>query len=268
MDFKIKDVSLTVLSCAKNCALHVEESSFRIKEFQKIFKSVKVCIAENDSNDNSFELLKKYFTGIENEIYNFNGLDKKIIPRTHRLGKLRSFLHQQVKTDYFIMLDFDSVLKNFDNEGLKSCFEHDPNNWDMLGANCNDRYYDIWTLRTKTFDYDCWDLVNHKRQQGFIDEINIPMIIGRNQIKVNENSGLIPVDSCFGGLAVYKTSAFKDCFYSGKPDGCECKHLNVIGSCINEICEHVTFNKQGKKKGARIFINSNLIVNCQKEHLR
>lgn len=265
---KINEIDVTVLCCVKNCSSDIEESVFRIKEFQKIFKSVKILVAENDSVDNSLELLKKYLSGIENEVYNFNGLDKKIKPRTHRLGSLRNFLYTQVKTDYFIMLDFDSVLKDFNNEGLKSCFEYDASKWDMLGANCNDRYYDVWTLRTKNLNYDCWDLINHKRQQGFIDQINIPIFIGKNQIKIKKQEELIPVDSCFGGLAIYKTEAFKDCFYSGKPNGCECKHLNVTGSCINEICEHVTFNKMGKRKGAKIFINSNLIVNCQKEHLR
>lgn len=265
---KSKDINLTVLCCARNCAPHVEESWFRIKEFQRIFKSVHVFVAENDSKDNTLELLKKNAQGIKHEIFTFDKLEQKIPRRTHRLAHVRNFLHSKVNTEYFVVVDFDSLLKDFDNEGLKNCFEYDPNSWDMLGANCNDRYYDVWTLRTKTFNYDCWDLINHRVQQGYIYEVLLPTIIAKNQIKINKNAGLISVDSCFGGLAIYKTSAFKDCFYDGKPNECECKHLNVIGTCMHEMCEHVALNKQAKKKGAKIFINSNLIVNCQREHLQ
>lgn len=263
-----KDIDITVLGCVKDCSSAIEESCYRINEFKKIFKSVRICVAENDSKDNSLELLKKYIISPDDEILTFPGLDKKIIPRTHRLGYLRNLLKEKVKTDYFIVLDFDFILKDFNNESLKSCFEFDPDKWDMLGANCNDRYYDVWTLRTKTLNYDCWDLVNHKSQEGFLTQILIPTIIAKNQIKINENVGLIPVDSCFGGLAIYKTSAFENCFYNGRPNSCECSHLNVKGKCINEVCCHVSLNKQAKAKGAKIFINSKMIVNCPKEHLK
>lgn len=261
--------NITVLSCIKNCSPHVEESLHHIKEFQNLFSKVNLILAQNDSSDDTVEKINRYSSGIDLSLYNFDGLDKKYSLRTQRLAFLRNFLIKKAQnSDYIVIVDFDSVLKNFNAEGLINCFDRDLDQWDVLGANCNNRYYDLWALRTKTFNYNCWDLINHKRQEGVSDEITIPRIISKNQIKIDKNVGLIPVYSCFGGMAVYKTSITKDCSYYGLLKECECKHLNVKGSCISEISEHVPFNKQMLKNGAKIFINSELIVNCQEEHLK
>ena len=264
---KIKK-NITVLACVKNCSQDIEESMHHVKELQKIFSSVNIILAQNDSIDDSVEKINKYSKGIDLQLYNFDGLDKKCSSRTQRLAYLRNFLIKKTSgSDYTIIIDFDSILKNFNQNGLLNCFETDLDKWDVLGANCNGRYYDIWALRTEKFNYNCWDLINHRRQEGMIDEILIPTIISKNQITIKNNSRLIPVYSCFGGMAIYKTSIVKDCHYSGVLEKCECEYLKVKGRCINEISEHVPFHNQIRKKGGKIFINTDLIVNCQKEHL-
>ena len=52
--------NVAVLSCIRDCELHIEESLYHITEFKKLFKSVKFFAAENDSIDNTYELAKKY----------------------------------------------------------------------------------------------------------------------------------------------------------------------------------------------------------------
>ena len=117
-------------------------------EFKKLFKSVKFFAAENDSIDDTYELAKKYSSKVEGEVFNFQNLNSKYKYRTHRLAFLRNFLLEKARNyDYIIVVDGDSILKNFDSDGLKNCFEYDVNSWDAFGANCDNKYYDVWTLR-------------------------------------------------------------------------------------------------------------------------
>lgn len=265
LPFKIK-----IISCVKNCAPHIEESIIQIKEFQNLFKKVEFFAVENDSVDNSLELLKKYSKNIRSEIFNFKDLDKKYPLRTYRLAFLQNILLEKCRdSDYIFVIDFDSILKNFDINGLLNTFERDLNSWDIITANCNDRYYDIWALRTEKFNYDCWDLINHKRQEGIIDDILIPMYIAANQIKIPKVNKLIPVQSAFGGFGIYKTKSVENCNYDGSLKECECQHLTKNKNCSREVCQHVTFHKQAiRKNNAKIFINTDLVVNCQREHLK
>ena len=260
---------IAFLICAKNCSKDIDETIFQSKRICSLFKNSIILIAENDSIDDTSKKIKEYSNKGEVKYFNFDGLDSQLNSRTQRLAFLRNFLLNKVKDecDYVIISDADSVLKNFDLSGIINSFCIPLQNWDVIGANCNDRYYDVWTLRTKTFDYNCWDLINHKRQAGVHDLITIPSIIAKNQVAIPKNKDLIEVDSCFGGLAIYKSSSIKDAEYDGKLKNCECLRHNILGKCIDEISEHVPFNKKIKENGGKIFINPKLIINCQTEHL-
>jgi hypothetical protein len=261
--------NVAVLSCIRNCEIHLEESFHYISEFKKLFKSVHFFAAENDSKDNSFEIAKKYSKNLDGEIYQFNGLKNQFKYKTHLLAYLRNFLLQKAQGfDYIIVLDVDSILHNFDIEGLKSCFDYDINSWDAFGANCNDRYYDVWTLRDNKLNYDCWDRVHHDRQNGWIDITSIRNHIANFQVKINSSSKIIPVKSCFGGMMIYKASSILNCEYSGVFKKCESLKYKNNTVCRPDVCEHVNLNYEAiEKNKAKIFINPRLIVNCQIEHL-
>jgi len=77
-------------------------------------------------------------------------------------------------------------------------------------------------------------------------------------IKDNPTGDLYPVRSCFGGLAVYRTSSYlatRACNYSLVPQSSKYS----IGSTVNQ-CEHVTFHLCLRKavKGFRIAIDREL----------
>lgn len=265
----MNEYNVAVLSCIRNSERHIEESLHYVSEFKTLFKSVKFFAAENDSNDNSFEIAKKYSKKVDGEIYQFNGLKNQYKHKTHLLAYLRNFLLQKaVGFDYVIVLDIDSILHKFDVEGLKSCFEHNVNSWDAFGANCNDRYYDVWTLRDDKLNYDCWDRVYHDRQNGWLDISAVRNHVANFQVKINPNSKIIPVRSCFGGMMIYKASSILNCNYSGINKKCESSKFSNRTFCRPDVCEHVNLNYEAiNKNKAKIFINPRLIVNCQKEHL-
>ena len=264
-----KNYTVAVLSCIKNSESHVEESMHYICEFKNLFKEVKFFAAENDSIDKTYELAVKYSKNINGEVYKFDGLKNKFNKRTHLLSYLRNFLKEKANNyDYTIVIDTDSILHNFNIEGLKSCFEHDINSWDAFGANCNNKYYDIWPLRNNELNYDCWDRVYHEVQNGRIQAFSVKDHISKYQKKIELTSKLIPAYSCFGGMMIYKTSSIINCKYSGVPKKCESPLNNKFGICNPEVSEHVNLNLEAiSKNKAKIFINPRLIVNCQTEHL-
>jgi hypothetical protein len=64
---------------------------------------------------------------------------------------------------------------------------------------------------------------------------------------ISPNTPLIPVESAFGGLAIYTM----DAFLSGKYIG--------LSSEGYEVCEHVGFHQAIKERGLNIFIAPKLV---------
>jgi hypothetical protein len=73
-------------------------------------------------------------------------------------------------------------------------------------------------------------------------------------IRIPEHSNWIEVDSAFGGFGIYKRHLLNHGRYEG---------LNQFG---NPICEHVTFHRDLKLHGARLFVNPKLINTNKTDH--
>ena len=119
---------------------------------------------------------------------------------------------------------------------IDSCFATDG--WDMMSANQKGFYYDLWALRNKDLDYDCW------YEYGLIEgRLKCPEI----HIKYPSPGAPIEVDSAFGGGAIYNLSSIpEECQYNGFENG-------------REKCEHVDFNLCIKKYGGKLYINPNFL---------
>jgi hypothetical protein len=80
---------------------------------------------------------------------------------------------------------------------------------------------------------------------------------------------LIPVESAFGGMGLYRLAATRDCRYVGIMGDCTCHDVVAFSTpCTIETCEHVAFHRDMiEKHGAKLFICSTLIVKTQQEHL-
>ena len=75
-------------------------------------------------------------------------------------------------------------------------------------------------------------------------------------ITIPESADWIPVDSAFGGLAIYRRAILAGARYSGADENGE------------PVCEHVPLHKQLRARGARIFINPRLIDTSYTENSR
>ena len=245
--------SIIVCGCTKNSSKYIYKHLELLYEIKNLFKEFKMVIYENDSTDNTIEILNNF----KKTHFFFNYISENLNSsiRTHILAHGRNtLLKYTTGYDYMIMVDLDDVISTFKSSQIKYLFE--TTEWDALFANCLGKYYDIWALRIErdiwtplcpwqVIDYDCWEMAN---------KYKTTQVISQHQITLKTNNGLIPVTSAFGGFGIYKVNKIKGCSYIGIKNGKIC-------------CEHVEFHKQMIKNNARLFICPKFLVNIQNEHV-
>jgi hypothetical protein len=90
--------------------------------------------------------------------------------------------------------------------------------------------------------YDIESLVDDKKQVYRIDDMEVKQKkIKQYQVHIPKNSGLIPVNSAFGGFAVYKTSV-----------------LDTGNKYTTD--NHISFNLNISKAYSKMFIDSSFII--------
>jgi hypothetical protein len=260
---RLSPYSFLIVGLARNCERTIEGDVQRLNQALKDSRSVSWHIVESDSSDSTLTVLTK----LHKTIINFNfislgNLRDTLSKRTERISHCRNKYAAEIKSnpsyqeiDYVIVADFDGINTSISNLAIESCWIR--NDWDMCAANQLGPYYDIWALRHRDWSpNDCW------AQYRFLNKFSLPIeqslqaSVYARMIKIPVQNEWIPVDSAFGGLAIYKKQLF-DC--------CEYKGLDEDGQ---EVCEHVHFHAVLKARGQRLFINPQLINAKYTEHSR
>jgi len=243
---EMKKYNVIFCGTIRDCEKYIVNILNNIEICGKKFNDFCVVIYENDSKDNTRELLEINQKSNYYYLFEDNILEKR---RTVRLANGRNKILEKCRElnknnyyNYLIMLDMDDVNDNgkFVNS-IESCFQYNVNDWDVLTGNQSDRYYDIWALRKKD-DYD----------RDFRKDPNgLPT-------KFYEKNGLLEIDSAFGGIAIYKISSIpKECKYIGE----YFENNEEDFEPYSEKCEHVDFNKCIKKNGGELFLNTDFLTN-------
>jgi len=222
-----------IVGTARDISPFVEKNIPKLQKIAKLFNYCPIVVYENDSKDNTLELLKKFPITVITET-NVKG------NRTTRLAHGRNVLHDYAISlnypfDYYIVCDLDDKIEKLTPDSILSCFKY--SGWSMMGANQQHSYYDLWALRTKDTwcNLDCWN--------------NIKGIMGCESKYIPSDSDPIPVDSCFGGTGIYRFKDTLGCRYSSFPQ-----------EFSEEICEHVPFHQSMRElHGAQLFINPGMI---------
>ena len=231
------NVNMVICGCARDNGKYLPDVLKKINEITKLCNKYYIIIYENDSIDNTLELLTEFNKKHKDKchIISENNIDKIYPKRTHRLGytrnKILDYIEQNEfndKYNYYLNMDLDDVNVNLDVNSIKRVLKSRLN-WDVVSANQKD-YYDYWALRTEKYNNNSWAeglhpaLSNNKHLWGKVDKINKPF----------------KVLSAFGGLAIYKMDKIKNCKYDGI-------YKNKY-SKEEEDCEHVEFHKQIREK--------------------
>ena len=249
-----KDLKACVVAIGRNAVPMVGNTLGLVEELQAGFAECRMHVFENDSTDVTAEYLdafaasRPWFT-VEHETLggeDLRGFDRS---RTERLAYCRNKCLQWVKencddTAWTIVLDLDpdhgfSVDGVFNSIAWLGRLTAQPAlttpggmaSYSLYmeeaeeGDGCEGGYrlaqYDSWAARL-----NWWEDRREKVGMGWFSLLLPPA-----------GSRPIPMNSCFGGLCVYRTSAFLAGGYSG------------------EDCEHVPHHKRMREAGYQMYLN-------------
>ena len=248
----VESKSILVTGIARDVAKILPKEIIRIeKKMNNIFELVNFLVIESDSKDNT----KKVLEDIKNKRNNFNykslGITESTLPnRIQRLAFCRNTYVKEIREnklynniDFVALVDFD--IKNNRlrlNELKKLISEH---NWSAIFANQTGLYYDIYALRKKGWvENDCFtEYMQFSMSMSSQDAKELA--IWSKMRKIRKNSPLIPVDSAFGGLGIYRKNIFMKFDYSLSPEQ------------LHES-EHVSLHKKITDSNGLLFIAPNM----------
>jgi glycosyltransferase involved in cell wall biosynthesis len=277
-----------IVGCARNIATQLPKTLEKIEAIRSYWSTqyaseTAVVLAENGSTDGTKALLAAYQAAQpRTHVLTLDAEANSIQQRTERLAFVRNALldyvhgHADYHTfEYLLAVDLDGTLDDFDPASLNKAFQPSMPVWDALFANNDGPYYDIWALRNSVSGpaFDCWDMYHHLRSQFNIPHVQArQMCIGQFQVPIQPRRQLIPVESAFGGLGLYRLAATVGCRYDGLTRSCSVAAVgiptNAQRGCRMDTCEHVAFHEAMRARhGAKLFIHPGIVVRTQMEHV-
>ena len=234
-------MELRVLVCglASNCAERMRQNVLQLSGCFSSEELFAIHIVESDSTDDTVQYLKKFER--DNEIFSslsLGDLKSRIPDRVARIQFCREkyveWLRENTfldKADAIIVVDFDVEFHLLNRERLDYLLMPiTSNRVDAIFPNVHGPYYDLYALRCNGWVMtDVWEDVSKFKNMLSTEECLEAFIYSR-QIKLG-GSGLLRVQSAFGGLGVYRAEVFQVCSY--KPWRGSCEHLDLHSNMVN-----------------------------------
>ena len=260
--------STAVICCTvRDCGDAMRRNIPRIERLRSKFKHSRVVIVENDSIDNTKEVLRdwaKRSAGItiissdfqENPLVaNQPQQSRRKFFARHRISlmaKYRNKYLDQVRQwalapDFMIILDPD--VHFFDIEGIANSFGQ-PSSWDAISSNGKGIEYAWGGMYRHHVFYDAYAL--RKLEEEGPQTIEMIQQIQYDYSDLEAGMPMLRVLSGFNGLAIYRMEAIGDARYFCEDN--EDEEVEVL-------CEHVSLHRQMAENGYyRIFINPSQLV--------
>jgi hypothetical protein len=264
----LKEQSIIVCSIVRNAAKGLRRNIPIINRLCALFKTYDIIVYENDSTDNTRELLinwKKYNKSnihiICEDVESSSTVPsssevrcnpffskKRIAKMAYLRNKYMKYIDEnKLVADYIVIVDLD--VAELYLEDIINSFEIEKE-WDVicaygysLGPSLRRRYHDTYALSLHGES-------NIPQTERFIFEL--PRKLAKD---FNNSIDLYPVDSAFGGLAIYKFNAIQGLRY---------KVIDNDDSRVEVRCEHFSLNRQAAERGyTRIFINPEMKLKYQ-----
>ena len=251
-----------VCGLASNCAERMMSNVLQVSSCFSSEELLAIHIVESDSTDDTAQYLKKFEH--HNEIFSslsLGDLKTRIPDRVARIQFCREkyveWLRENAflaEADLILVVDFDVELHLLTRERLDYLLMPIMNNrLDAIFPNVHGPYYDLYALRCNGWVMtDVWKDVTKFKNFLSLEECLETFVYSR-QIKLS-GRGLLPVQSAFGGLGVYRAEVFQICSYS--PWRGSCEHLDLHKNMMNSNFDRLA-----------IALDAD-IVNPPREHLR
>jgi len=254
----VKDIFLVGL--IRDGARTIRSELLRLHHLLSDIAPTTAFVVESDSRDTTLDVLaqmKDEFSWFD--YHSFGDLSLTIPIRTERLAYCRNAYRDVINAkaldgeSIVIAVDLDMRNDRLTTGNLENAIYSED--WDIITANQDGPYYDVWTLRHPLLSPNDYKLVMETYQEWHMSEVNSALrTLYSRMVTIPPNIGRIPVDSAFGGLAIYRPHVFKVSKYSG------------FDSDGNEVSDHVPFNEELRKHGYKIFIYTDLLTTAKNEH--
>ena len=263
----------------QNSANYLTSVFRNIQNISGLFSDVGYVFVENDSIDNTKQILKDWGEGKENfHIINLDGL-KTISIRTIRLEIVRNTYLEIIKHydklrqfDYVIVLDMDnSGSYAIDPQEVTNAinFLNASPTRAAVFANQKGPYYDMWALRiTPQCPGDIWeDVLDYVIKNKCPDEVAYIESFSKRIFSIEDSHDPIEVESAFGGFGIYKMK-----YILNNPNPYLGSKIKIVpledGTTWYarwQVCEHVHFHAGIKTQGGEMYIYPKLINGINKE---
>lgn len=259
-----KNKNIAICCLCRNIEPMIEKSKKKLEKIGNCFKDYKIILFENDSADNTRNLLKEWRADNDKVIL-LECDEKDCIMKTkhgydpsnkQRLKKMAEFRQRyldyvkqnETKFDYMLVIDID-IEGNQVFDGLFHSIGQDQD-WGAIFINGRNPI----PLFNISWMYDKIAYVPYKFPLEDILCLNQKLASFMCNMELYLNNDLHRVISAFNGYGLYKVSALKKCSYIGNEKLCEhvnlnmCMHLNGEKLYINPLWKGY-FTRQGPRLG-------------------
>ena len=257
--------SIIVCSIVRNAGTCLRHNLPVMEALSREFYDFKMVIFENDSVDDTKEVLKHWqkVFGDKLEVISEDTMAGNTIPKpsevscnpfysARRIGKMVNLRNQymdyveKMSADFLMVVDLD--IAGFSLDGILSSFNLGIQ-WDAVCANC-------WSLspRLKRRYHDTYALVEYGDEQNPQTEKKI-LSLSDKFASIRPGDSPVRVFSAFGGITIYRFEAVRGLRY---------KLLQNEDERVEVRCEHFSLYRQMADKGYdKVYINPSMKVKYQ-----
>ena len=271
-----KSLNVIIYGTIRDIEEHFIKSFTNIDLLSTFFNNVYIIIFENDSLDNTRNLLTSWAScsnvNIIKHLILDNNLNSRFPQRAHRLAYCRNQILNYIfdnKLDnqyqYAIHCDLDDRFWSIDYDSIFNCFQYDLNSWDaMFPVNTNLSYYDYWALRCDQTWFNknifCCEIENNDKCIEFENHVQELFEF----LRMNKNC-LISVRSAFNGIGIYKLKSLNNCRYNAGYYCNTCRGQNI--GCFEDN-DHIGLHRSMLTNNCNLFINTKMVLeNKNKEYI-
>jgi hypothetical protein len=243
---------------ARNCAVRLAENLGRLEYLVRSCKSWALHIEENDSTDQTLEVLQAFAEVHKQATFTSQTLGREHYGaefagrRTIALAEYRDACQRWVRdcaadADYVIVIDWDQW-GGWSHTGLLNgigWLVEMPGAYGMASVSLVEHPVmaigeDKKPAITKGFlQYDCWALRGVGQSRCYFDDYTAGLGGWKHQWLPPVGSPPVLVSSAFGGLCIYRTEAFLQGTYDGVKD---CEHVPYHASIAKATGQHLYLN--------------------------
>ncbi len=219
---RMKQHSVVVCGLCRDVRLYLPRTAARIERLGEMFADYRVMLFENDSKDATLEFLFDWRSRNARVEFLTATAGRPKFQRSRSLARAEWLAHcrnqyrkeiqqRYAEFDYVIVVDTD-LAGGWSYDGVAHTFGEDD--WDCVGSYGLERRLDQTSDRPPYIHFDTWAF--RPTPGTFASQLT-----NHNELHLSKGGPLLPVQSCFGGMGIYRTA----CMFAAEYGGSDCEHV-------------------------------------------